>query len=154
MRALCAPRAPCGVTAAASASAATRRPRYRPPRPARASRDEQEGSLTWRYEWDDEGAALAARIRAAFLANVRRGEAALDIADAALQVAAEDDALMSVTGVPLPVAPYLARITRMADELSSAGGLPPPGAPPADVIAAVDAYLCVTRRYACVLMTR
>jgi hypothetical protein len=112
------------------------------------SRDQAEGSLTWRYEWDDDGAELASRIRADFCANIGRGEAGLDVAEAALQVAAEDDALMSVTGVPLPIAPYLQRIQRMADELSAPGGLPARDAPHDAVIAAVDDYLCA---HACVL---
>ena len=68
-----------------------------PRRAAPPSRDEAEGSLTWRYEWDDEGAVLAAKLRAAFLANIARGEAGIDVAEAALLISAEDDALMSVT---------------------------------------------------------
>lgn len=84
---------------------------------AALSRDEAEGSLQWRYEWADEGAVLASSVRAEFAANVARGEAALDGALAALQVAAEDDALMSITGVPLPVEPYLQRLERMSYDL-------------------------------------
>ena len=110
------------------------------------SRDEAEGSLTWRYEWDDEGAVLAAKLRAAFLANVSRGEAGIDVAEAALLIAAEDDALMSVTGVPLPVEPYLQRIAAMADELTP---LLPPAATstPDAVIAAVESYLWEWQRF-------
>ena len=115
-------------------------------RAAPQSRDEAEGSLTWRYEWDDEGAVLAAKLRAAFLANVSRGEAGIDVAEAALLIAAEDDALMSVTGVPLPVEPYLQRISAMADELTP---LLPPAATstPDAVIAAVEAYLWEWQRF-------
>jgi hypothetical protein len=140
---------------------ARRRHHHHAPRPlprrhrtaaAPPSRDEAEGSLTWRYEWEDEGAALAATLRDAFTANVRRGEAAMDVAEAALLVSAEDDALMSVTGVPLPVQPYLQRIERMADELSASALLPASASDDdvssqAAVIAAVDDYVFVRQGF-------
>lgn len=90
---------------------------------------------------------LAKKLRAAFLANVARGEAGIDAAEAALLISAEDDALMSVTGVPLPVEPYLQRISAMADDLAAL--LPALGSAPApaDVIAAVEAYLWERQRF-------
>jgi hypothetical protein len=113
---------------------------------AALSRDEAEGSLQWRYEWNDEGAVLASSLRAEFATNVARGEAALDVALAALQVAAEDDALMSITGVPLPVEPYLQRLERLSDDLcaclSEAGGEAPQA-----VVDRADAFFYGAHRF-------
>jgi hypothetical protein len=107
------------------------------------SRDEAEG-LLWRYQWDDEGAVLAKRIRAEFAANVARGEASFDAAAAALHIAAEDDALMSITGVPLPVEPYLDRLDRLADDVTAALAAVPREDAPA-VLATVSQCLSVFR---------
>lgn len=73
--------------------------------------------------------------RQALLQNVARGEARMNLADAALHIAAEDDAIASHAAVALPVASYQQRLARMADEL--ARGLLarlPPDAEPADAV--------------------
>ena len=113
---------------------------------AALSRDEAEGSLQWRYEWDDEGAVLASSLRTAFAANVSRGEAALDVALAALHVAAEDDSLMSITGVPLPVEPYLQRLERLSDDLCACLS-ECSGEAPQDTVNRADALFYSTHRF-------
>ncbi|GAB4816397.1 hypothetical protein N2152v2_003443 [Parachlorella kessleri] len=56
--------------------------------------------------------------RMAFLRNISRGEAAVDLADAALQIAAEDDALVSHSSVKLPVEAFHSRLERLAEEVA------------------------------------
>ena len=56
--------------------------------------------------------------RQAFLRSIAAGEAAVDLAAAALHVAAEDDALVSHSTVQLPVAAYQQRLQRMAADLA------------------------------------
>lgn len=121
-------------------------PRHTPRRSTRQrstarplSRDEAEGS-EWRCQWDDDGAVLAASIRQDFEANVARGEARCDYTLAALQVCAEDDALMSVVGVPLPLAPYSQRIERLAAELRARLTEAPPSCE-ADTVDLVTSFL-------------
>lgn len=53
----------------------------------------------------------------ALLINFAAGEARLDIADAALQIAAEDDAIVTHSPVPLPVGEFKKRISRLANDL-------------------------------------
>ena len=55
------------------------------------------------------------RARRAFAENVARGESGINLAEAALQVAAEDDALVSHSTVPLPVQSFHSRISRIAN---------------------------------------
>ena len=50
--------------------------------------------------------------------NIAHGEANISLADAAFQIAAEDDALVSHSSVKLPVGSYAKRIQRMADDLA------------------------------------
>ncbi len=47
-------------------------------------------------------------------------KAGINLAEAALQVAAEDDALVSHSTVPLPIHAFLQRITRLAKDVNSA----------------------------------
>lgn len=56
--------------------------------------------------------------RQAFVKNIMNGEASLDLADAAFQIAAEDDALVSHSSVKLPVQSYSKRLQRMAEEIA------------------------------------
>lgn len=53
--------------------------------------------------------------RRAFAQNVSRGEASVDVALAALQIAAEDDAIASHSTVSFPIQPWLDRITKLAE---------------------------------------
>lgn len=53
----------------------------------------------------------------ALLINFAAGEARLDIADAALQIAAEDDAIVTHSPVLLPVGEFKKRISRLANDL-------------------------------------
>ena len=46
------------------------------------------------------------------------GEASIDLADAAFQIAAEDDALVSHSTVKLPVHLYSARVQRMTEDIA------------------------------------
>ena len=55
------------------------------------------------------------RARRAFAEGVGRGESGINLAEAALQVAAEDDALVSHSTVPLPVQSFHSRISRIAN---------------------------------------
>jgi len=115
------------------------------PATAASSRDEAEG-LAWRYNWDDDGATLASKIRASFESNVARGEAGVDGALAALQIAAEDDALMSVAGVPLPLEPWLQRLESIADDVCSSLSQHS-GRSPLDIVATVDGVFYGTHRF-------
>ncbi|KAL4421748.1 hypothetical protein ABPG77_009731 [Micractinium sp. CCAP 211/92] len=56
--------------------------------------------------------------RHAFMRCIAEGEASVDLAAAALYVAAEDDALVSHSTVQLPVEAYQQRLQRMATELA------------------------------------
>ena len=83
--------------------------------------------------------------RQSLLRNVSRGEARMNLADAALQIAAEDDAIASHAVVPLPVASYQQRLVKMANEVAN-GPLArlPPDAQPADAVKVPDALRCCT----------
>lgn len=59
--------------------------------------------------------------RKAFAENICQGEAAIDIPRAALQIVAEDDAIMTHSTVPFPVQSYLDRAQRLAEVSSSSG---------------------------------
>ena len=56
--------------------------------------------------------------RRAFVRNIASGEAGINLADAALAIAAEDDALVSHSSVKLPVQSYAKRMQRMADDIA------------------------------------
>ena len=77
--------------------------------------------------------------RQSLLRNVSRGEARMNLADAALQIAAEDDAIASHAVVPLPVASYQQRLIKMANEIAH-GPLArlPPDAQPADAVKVLE----------------
>ena len=57
--------------------------------------------------------------RQAFLDVIEKGEAGICLADAALQVAAEDDAIISHSTVKLPVKSFQGRIARLTADLAS-----------------------------------
>ena len=56
--------------------------------------------------------------RQAFVRNIAHGEAGINLADAAFQIAAEDDALVSHSSVKLPVQQYAKRMQRMAEDIA------------------------------------
>lgn len=64
----------------------------------------------------------------------------LDLARAALEIAAEDDALVSHSPVPLPVDSYIDRLDSMALEFAG-HYLPPKDRSPATVFEALEIYL-------------
>ena len=57
--------------------------------------------------------------RQGFLDVIEKGEAGIRLADAALQVAAEDDAIISHSTVKLPVKSFQGRISRLVADLAS-----------------------------------
>lgn len=68
--------------------------------------------------------------RQAFLAAVSYSEARMDLAEAALQISAEDDAIASHTVVRLPVGSYLQRLAKLSEGAAQAlSALPPNSAP-------------------------
>lgn len=85
--------------------------------------------------------------RQALLQNVARGEARINLADAAFQIAAEDDAIASHAVVSLPIASYQQRLAKTANELAR-GPLArlPPGAEPADAVKVQTNFLFVQLR--------
>lgn len=93
-----------------------------------------------RYRRTDFSDDLAREARAAFAANVAGGEAAVDLAAAALQVAAEDDAIASSSTVPFPVESYLDRVAALASDCA-ARHPDLAGMPPAQAVQAVRAFL-------------
>ncbi|KAF8062088.1 pho-4 [Scenedesmus sp. PABB004] len=72
-----------------------------------------------RYRRTDFSEELAAQARVGFAACLAAGEARLQLARAALLVAAEDDAVASSSTVPFPVDAYLARISRLAADVAA-----------------------------------
>ena len=64
----------------------------------------------------DASAQFAYTARWRFCENIARGEAAMHLAEAALLIASEDDAIASHSTVPFPVESYLGRIQKLAEE--------------------------------------
>lgn len=56
--------------------------------------------------------------RQAFVQNIASGEAGINLADAALSICAEDDALVSHSSVKLPVHSFAKRMQRMAEDIA------------------------------------
>eukprot|EP00873_Tetraselmis_striata_P010348 jgi/Tetstr1/430612/TSEL_020409.t1 len=106
----------------------------------------EEGDLS--YKRLDMSAQHTFESRRRFAECVQRGEAGVNLAEAALHIAAEDDAIVSHSAVAFPVDAYLGRVERMVDELARLrlAHLPPGEAEPAEVLAAVDAYLYTEKR--------
>jgi len=69
------------------------------------------------YRREDMSESHSREARRAFFAAISQGEGAMNLAEAALQIAAEDDALVSHSSVKLPVAAFRQRLQRLADEL-------------------------------------
>eukprot|EP00232_Nephroselmis_pyriformis_P031249 CAMPEP_0182853968 /NCGR_PEP_ID=MMETSP0034_2-20130328/986_1 /TAXON_ID=156128 /ORGANISM="Nephroselmis pyriformis, Strain CCMP717" /LENGTH=310 /DNA_ID=CAMNT_0024984757 /DNA_START=52 /DNA_END=980 /DNA_ORIENTATION=+ len=95
------------------------------------------------FQNSDFGSVIATAARVEFLREVEgNGEAYMDLAMMAMQVAVEDDALVTNSCVALPVEPYLARLQRMADEIDEFW-LPklPEGAGVDEQVACVAEYL-------------
>jgi len=86
--------------------------------------------------------------RQRFARCIRRGEAGVNLAEAALQIAAEDDAIVSHSAVAFPVDAYLGRIQRMVDELARLrlAHLNPDTATPEEFLGVVDKYLYEEQR--------
>lgn len=75
-----------------------------------------------RYRDWDFSTSIGFDARAGFLQQLRAGEARMRMAEAALHVCAEDDALVSNSPVALPVESFLQCLDALADGL--AGDLP------------------------------
>lgn len=96
----------------------------------------------------DDSRSNAWKARVDFAAQLARGEAGVRLAEAAMLIVAEDDAIASHSTVAFPVDAWLGRIQRMADEVASTA-LPAlgPQASPAAVVACVEEYLLGTQRF-------
>jgi hypothetical protein len=70
-----------------------------------------------RYQRLDDSEEHALQSRAAFLATLSRGESGVDLAEAALHIAAEDDALVSHSSCEFPVKPFQSRLQRFANDI-------------------------------------
>ena len=70
------------------------------------------------YSREDHSEENARTARRAFLRAIAVGDAAMDQAEACLQIAAEDDALVTNTSVQLPVEAFRKRLEKLANELS------------------------------------
>lgn len=102
------------------------------------------------YRREDLSEEHARAARTAFLAAIAPGDAAMDMAEAALQIAAEDDALVSHGAVAFPVASFRQRLQRLADELARVT-LPPlraAGASDQDLLDAVLGFVYVEKKFA------
>eukprot|EP00891_Asterochloris_glomerata_P007799 jgi/Astpho2/7799/Aster-06090 len=71
------------------------------------------------YRRQDLSAQHAFKSRRAFLRCLAQGEGSINLAEAALHVAAEDDALVSHGSVQLPLQPYQQRIQRLASDIAA-----------------------------------
>uniref|UniRef100_A0A061S4C7 Protein SirB1 N-terminal domain-containing protein n=1 Tax=Tetraselmis sp. GSL018 TaxID=582737 RepID=A0A061S4C7_9CHLO len=74
--------------------------------------------LDLRYKRQDMSLKHTYEARRAFAECIRLGEARTNLAEAALHVAAEDDAIVSHSAVRFPTEAYLARVSKMVDELA------------------------------------
>ncbi|GMH45123.1 hypothetical protein BSKO_13080 [Bryopsis sp. KO-2023] len=70
-----------------------------------------------RYRRLDFTQQLAFNARKEFARNLSKGDACMDLALAAVHIAAEDDALISISPVDFPVKSYMDRIDRLATNL-------------------------------------
>lgn len=71
-----------------------------------------------RYRRADFSDVHSFEARQAFVRNIASGEAGINLADAAFQIAAEDDALVSHSSVKLPILLYAKRMQRMAEDIA------------------------------------
>jgi len=115
-------------------------------KPAGSSGGRSDSPLIFKRE--DMSAIYAYEARRAFAQCIAGGEARVNLAEAALHIAAEDDALVSHSSVKFPVASYLGRVVKMVDELARLRlrDLPAGGCAPADVLEVVDKYLFEEQR--------
>uniref|UniRef100_A0A061QMV1 Protein SirB1 N-terminal domain-containing protein n=2 Tax=Tetraselmis sp. GSL018 TaxID=582737 RepID=A0A061QMV1_9CHLO len=105
--------------------------------------------LDLRYKRQDMSLKHTYEARRAFAECIRLGEARTNLAEAALHVAAEDDAIVSHSAVRFPTEAYLARVSKMVDELARLRlpAIGPAGAgDPSAVLEAVDRYLFEEQR--------
>ncbi|KAK9806023.1 hypothetical protein WJX73_006325 [Symbiochloris irregularis] len=101
-----------------------------------------------RYRRVDMAETHAWQARQAFTRNIARGDGGMELAEACLQVAAEDDAIVSHSVVQLPIRAFLARIDVLVDDLARLylPRLGPDAAPP-EQLQVVQDYLFKTRGF-------
>ncbi|KAK9826657.1 hypothetical protein WJX74_008333 [Apatococcus lobatus] len=97
--------------------AAGKKGRKTPDLPASTERVVPEDYAPWRRL--DMSEIHAHEARQGFLDIIEKGEAGIRLADAALQVAAEDDAIISHSTVKLPVKSFQSRIARLAADVAN-----------------------------------
>lgn len=98
------------------------------------------------YQKIDVAAPLRYKARQGFVREVCAGEHAMRVGRAALFIAAEDDAAVSNSAVPLPVEPYLARLDRMASDAAALLRSAKSDGPEA-AVGVVSRYLFETMRF-------
>lgn len=109
-------------------------------------RETEEHPSYQREDLSEEHSRLA---RLAFLKAIAQGDGAMDLAEAALQIAAEDDALVSHSAVQFPVASFRRRLQNLADELTRVV-LPPlrdSGASNETILEAIVQFMYVQQRF-------
>ncbi|KAK9909325.1 hypothetical protein WJX75_000539 [Coccomyxa subellipsoidea] len=101
-----------------------------------------------RYRRVDMSEINAWKARRAFVTNVACGDSGMNLAEAALQVAAEDDALVSHSSVQLPVQSFLNRISRLANDVNTLHLRSlPPGSSPQEALQAIHRFLFEEQRF-------
>lgn len=104
-----------------------------------------------RYRRADFSEVHSFEARQAFVRNIAHGEAGINLADAAFQIAAEDDALVSHSSVKLPVQQYAKRMQRMAEDIArnKLSHMPSIGSDrdPEAVLQVVQQYLYTKQRF-------
>ncbi|CAK0760877.1 hypothetical protein CVIRNUC_002808 [Coccomyxa viridis] len=101
-----------------------------------------------RYRRVDLAEVHAWEARRAFVETVAKGESGINLAEAALQVAAEDDAIVSHSTVRLPIQSFLQRIDRLASNMRSAVlQKMPEDAMPDDILQAIGHHLFTEQNF-------
>mmetsp|Transcript_19795 Transcript_19795/g.59797 ORF Transcript_19795/g.59797 Transcript_19795/m.59797 type:complete len:513 (+) Transcript_19795:154-1692(+) len=118
-----------------------------PDRPPKGGRFGDRVEDDARYNRVDLSAEHAYEARQSLLATVAKGEARMDLAEAALQIAAEDDAIASHTVVRLPVGSYRQRLNKLAQGARNALGSLPKDAKSEDQVQAVENFLWEQQRF-------
>ena len=95
-------------------------PRPRAPLCCRAAARDPPAEADPRYRRAPLGAAHAWKARVRFAQELATGPARIDAVNAALAAAAEDDALATDAAVPLPAAPFAARVDGLARDVAAA----------------------------------
>lgn len=100
-----------------------------------------------RYNRVDMSEQHAHEARQAFLTAVSCSEARMDLAEAALQISAEDDAIASHTVVRLPVDTYHKRLVKLAEGAAQALAALPADSSAAAQVKAVEKFLWKRERF-------